>query len=61
MNENQFYIKTPETIDAKSKKIVIRIKENKNENNIFIDNTTLLKRHVPKAIKSGKIYYTTSK
>ena len=43
------------------KKIVTRIKENKNENNIFIDNTTVLKRHVPKAGKSSKIYYSTSK
>lgn len=46
---------------SNTKKIVTRIKENKDENNIFIDNTTLLKRHVPKAGKSGKIYYTTSK
>lgn len=29
-------------------------------NNIFIDRT-LFKRYVPKAGKSGKIYYTTSK
>ena len=43
------------------KKIVTRIKENKNENNIFIDNTTVLKRHVPKAGKNSKIYYSTSK
>lgn len=49
-----------ETIDVKSKNCY-KIKENKNENNIFIDNRTLLKDMFLKRVKVGKIYYTTSK